>query len=193
MLAKAETVVPPKCDKFSYMNNDQIENKEKFNITYGSNLKLGFINIFKLTKYEGTPERIEDHFELITSYKRPQGVHPISNPDGAIPSVPGKIPSSTETEGDDLDLTWLIILLLLLGLAGIGYAVYKALLRKKRKVKKLPKMDAFTAEAIVEVRQNEPKEELLREKTQNYGLNDSTMDDSVYMETRESADSLTRN
>jgi hypothetical protein len=175
------------------MNNDQIENKEKFNITYGSNLKLGFINIFKLTKYEGTPERIEDHFELITSYKRPQGVHPISNPDGAIPSVPGKIPSSTETEGDDLDLTWLIILLLLLGLAGIGYALYKALLRKKRKVKKLPKMDAFTAEAIVEVRQNEPKEELLREKTQNYGLNDSTMDDSVYMETRESADSLTRN
>ena len=107
--------------------------------------------------------------------------------------MPGKIPSSTETEGDDLDLTWLIILLLLLGLAGIGYAVYKALLRKKRKVKKLPKMDAFTAEAIVEVRQNEPKEELLREKTQNYGLNDSTMDDSVYMETRESADSLTRN
>jgi len=197
--AKPKTVTSPSenCSikPFSYMNNDQIENKEKFNITYGSNLKLGYINIFKLTKYEGAPERIEDHFELITSYKRPKGVHPISNPDGAIPSVPGKIPRSSETDGeDDFDLTWFIILLILLCLAAICFYIYKALLRKKRKVKKLPKIDAFTEEAIVEVRENDKKEELLRrEKTLNYGLNDSTMDDSLYMETRESADSLPRN
>ena len=144
------------------MNNDQIENKELFNITYGRNLILGYINIFKLTKYEGTPERIEDHFELIASYKRPKGVDPISNPDGTIPSAPGKIPGKADPEGADFDATYLIILLVLLCLAGIGYAVYKALLRKKRKVKKLPKLDAFTEEAIVEVCKNDKEEDLLR-------------------------------
>jgi len=198
-VAKNKTVVVPtkKCEKYSYMNNDEIENKEKFDITYGSNLKVGYINIFKLTKYEGTPERIEDHFELITTYKRPAGVDPISNPDGTIPNSPGKIPGNADTEG--ANLTWLIILLLLLCLAGIGFAIYKALLRKKRKVKKLPKLDAFTEEAIVEVnnqiltRGNDKKEDLLRGTTQHYGLNDSTMDDSIYIETRESADSLLRN
>ena len=198
-MAKNKTVVVPakKCEKYGYMNNDQIENGEKFDITYGSNLKLGYINIFKLTKYEGTPERIEDHFELITTYKRPEGVHPISNPDGTIPGPGGKIPGDAAAE--EVDLTWLIILLLLLCLAGIGFAIYKALLRKKRKVKKLPQLDAFTEDAIGEVnntllvRENDKKDNLLREKTQNYGLNDSTMDDSIYMETRESADSLLQN
>lgn len=193
MAAKNQTVVVPakKCEKYGYMNNDQIENGEKFDITYGSNLKLGYINIFKLTKYEGTPERIEDHFELITTYKRPEGVHPISNPDGSIPGPGGKIPG--DAAADEVDLTWLIILLLLLCLAGIGFAIYKALLRKKRKVKKLPKLDAFTEEAIGEVRENDKNDDLLRKETQHYGLNDSTIDDSMYIETRESADSLLRN
>jgi hypothetical protein len=188
-------VVPTKkCEKYSYMNNDQIENDEQFDITYGSNLKVGYINIFKLTKYEGTPERIEDHFELITTYKRPAGVDPISNPDGSIPSkTPDEIRDRDDAKIEGADLTWLIILLLLFCLACIGFAIYKALLRKKRKVKKLPKLDAFTEEAIDEVTENEKQEGLLHQKTQHYGLNDSTVDDSRYIETRESADSLPRN
>jgi hypothetical protein len=54
------------------MNSSDIENMEIFNVTNVMNMQIGFINIFKLTKYIDHPDANEDHFELVvTSMNEP--------------------------------------------------------------------------------------------------------------------------
>ena len=58
------------CEAQGYMNTDEIEHMEVFNVTNVKNLKIGFINIFRLNKYKDHPDADEDHFELlVTSLK----------------------------------------------------------------------------------------------------------------------------
>jgi hypothetical protein len=39
------------CDPYGYMGTEEIEHQEVFNVSNAKDFKIGFINIFKLTKY----------------------------------------------------------------------------------------------------------------------------------------------
>jgi len=56
-----------KCDPYGYMNTDDIEHMEVYNVTNVKKFKIGFINIFRLTKYQDHKDANEDHFELLVT------------------------------------------------------------------------------------------------------------------------------
>lgn len=53
------------CEAVGYMNTDEIEHMEVFNVTNVENFKIGFINIFRLNKFKDHPDANMDHFELL--------------------------------------------------------------------------------------------------------------------------------
>jgi hypothetical protein len=110
------------------MNNSDIEHMEVYNISNVQNLKIGFINVFKLTKNTAHPDAEEDHFELV------------------ITSLEEKLIAKFKHSG----AAWVIIVILLTCIVGIAITLYYMHIRrvKEQELRIVSRADPYSNSVV---------------------------------------------